>query len=94
VISWAWKGSIFVGFPMPWTRIRRPKESFYHLEFFRYYKPFILLVSRVSSLEMNHDSFCTIPVIRYGHHHPMKRQKWSVKNWHIKVSNFTSLGCQ
>jgi hypothetical protein len=75
----AWKSSIFVGFPMSWTRIRRPRESLYYLEFFRYYRTFVLLVSRMSSLEMNHGSFCTIPVIRDGRRHDMKCQKKSVK---------------
>jgi hypothetical protein len=44
------KKTIFVGFPMPWTRIRRPKELLYYMTFFRYSRAFILLVSRVSSL--------------------------------------------
>jgi hypothetical protein len=66
MICSAWKSSIFVGSPMLWTRIRRPKEWLYHMQFFRYYRAFVLLVSIVSSLEMNHGYFCTIPVIRYG----------------------------
>jgi hypothetical protein len=73
-------GPIFAGFFMSWTRIRRPKESLYHMKFFRHYRAFILLVSRMSSLEMNHGSFCTIPVIRYRRHHEMTCQKGSVKN--------------
>jgi hypothetical protein len=73
------KNFIFVGFPMPWTRIRRPKQSLSRMEFFWYYRALVLLVSRVSSLEMNHSSFCTIPVIRYGCRHEMKCQKESVK---------------
>jgi hypothetical protein len=72
------KHSIFVGFPMPWTRIGRPKESLCHMELFRYYRALFLLVSRVSSLEMNYASFCVMPVIRYGPHHEMKCQKESV----------------
>jgi hypothetical protein len=50
---------------------------------------FVLLASRVSSLEMNHDFSCISPVIRHGHCHEMKCQKESVKKWHRKVSNFT-----
>jgi hypothetical protein len=50
------------------------------MEFFRYYGVFVLLVSRMASLEMNHDSFCIISVIRYGYRHEMKAQKESVKN--------------
>jgi hypothetical protein len=42
------KDSISVGFPMPWTRIRRPKELRYYMEFFQYYRVFVLRVSRVS----------------------------------------------
>jgi hypothetical protein len=45
----------------------------------RYYRVFVPLVSRVSSLDMNHGSFCTISVIRYGRRHEMKYQKESVK---------------
>jgi hypothetical protein len=85
------KSSIFVGFPMPWTRIRRPKESLYHMEFFRYYRVFVLLVSRVWLLEISRGSFHSIPVIRYGRCHEMKCQNESVKKWHRKVSNFTFL---
>jgi hypothetical protein len=86
-----WQSSIFIGFPMPWTRIRRPKESLHHREFFRYYKAFVQLVSRLSSLERNRSSFWTIPVIRYVCRHEMKCQTKSVKNWSRKLSNFTSL---
>jgi hypothetical protein len=55
------KNSIFIGFPMPWTRIRRPKESLYHIESFRYDRTFVLLVSKLSSLEMNHGFFLCCP---------------------------------
>jgi hypothetical protein len=72
------KSFILVGFPMPWTRIRWPNESLYQMEFFRYYKSFALLVSRVSSLGMNHRCFDTIPVIRHSRRHEMKCQKESV----------------
>jgi hypothetical protein len=73
------KSAIFVGFPMTWTRISRPKESLYSMEFLRYYRAFVLLVSIMSSLEMNHDSFCIIPVIRCECRHEMRYQKKSVK---------------
>jgi hypothetical protein len=52
--------------------------SLYHREFFRYYRAFVLLVSR-GSLEMNHGFFCIIPVIRYGNRHEMKSQRESLK---------------
>jgi hypothetical protein len=61
------------------SRIRRPKKPPYHMEFFRYCTAFVLLVSRVSSLEMNHGLFWTIPVIRYGRRHEIKYQKEPVK---------------
>jgi hypothetical protein len=88
------KSAIFVGFPIPWTGIRRPKESFYSTEFFLYDRALVVLVSRVSSLEVNHGSFCTIPAIRYERRHEMKCQQESVKKHHRKVFNFTSLVCQ
>jgi transposase len=74
------KNPISVGFPLSWTQIRRPKESLYHMEFFRNYRAFILLVSRVPSLAMNQGSFCIISVIRYGGHDEMKCQKSRSKN--------------
>jgi hypothetical protein len=46
----------------------------------RNYRAFVLLVSRMSSLEMNYGSFCTTRVIRNGRHE-MKCQKESVKKF-------------
>jgi hypothetical protein len=86
------KSSIFVEFPMPWTRIRRPEESLDHMGFFRDYRAFVLLVSRMSSREMNHVFFCTIPVIRYGRRHEMKYQKESVKKPTQKSASCHFLG--
>jgi hypothetical protein len=94
MIGSAWKSSIVVRFSMPWIRIGRPKESLYQMEFFRCYRLFVLLVFRVSSLEMNHVTFSTVPVIRYGRRHEMKCQKESITKWHRKVFNFTSFACQ
>jgi hypothetical protein len=73
------KSSIFFGFPMTWTRIRRPKDPIYHMEFFRYHRAFVLLVSRVSSREINHGSLYAILMIRYGRRHEMHCQKESIK---------------
>jgi hypothetical protein len=49
------------------------------MEFFRYYRTFVLAASRMSSLEISGGSFCLIPVIRYRRRHEMKCQKESVK---------------
>jgi hypothetical protein len=73
------KSSIFVGLPMPWTRIKRPKELLYHMEFFRYYRAFVALVSKASSLEMNYGSLCILPVIRHGCRHEVNSQEQPVK---------------
>jgi hypothetical protein len=76
------KSSVSVGFSIPWTRIRTPKESLYHMEFFRYYKAFVRLVSRVLALEMNHDSLCTfyiIPRDSIWRRHEINCQKESVR---------------
>jgi hypothetical protein len=60
--------------------------------FFRYYTAFVLLVFRVSSLEMNHGSFCIIHVIRCGRRHEMKCQKESVKKLTQKSVEFHFFG--
>jgi hypothetical protein len=69
-----WKSSIFIEFLMPWTWIRRPKDLFSQMKFVRYYKTFVFLVSKISSLRMNQSSFGIIYVIRYG-----SITKWSVR---------------
>jgi hypothetical protein len=80
MIRSAGRSFIFVGFLMPWTRIGRLKEFLYHMEFFRYYSALVLLFARVPSLEINHGSFCTIPVIRYRRRREMKCQEKLIKN--------------